>query len=109
MTQDLSKLDPKLKEAYDRVMGTSITPPQPAKPNVQESHSVPPSAPHPTMTTVNPPPHQDETSVVHKASGAKKKGGISPLVLALAGLIFFIAYGVIWVKIFNLSVPFLNP
>ncbi len=110
MGNDVSKLDPKLKEAYDRVMGTTITPPQPPKPETHEQ-TRPEPAPQQTAT-VNPPPQQhDESSsgsIVHKATG-KKGGRISPLLIAFLGLIFFVLYAAVWIKVFNFKFPFLNP
>lgn len=110
MNKDMSKLDPKLKEAYDRVMGTSITPPQPPKPEHQEVQHEELPQHQPTMATVNPAPQNSSSPTsIHKAMGVKKKSGFSPLILALLGLLFFVAYSIIWVKVFNFKVPFLNP
>ena len=109
MGNDLSKLDPKLKEAYDRVMGTSITPPQAPKPESHEQ-TKPEPAPAPQQTaTVNPPPQHSETSNATVAHKATKKRGISPLILAFLGLVFFVIYAAVWIKVLNFKVPFLNP
>jgi len=40
---------------------------------------------------------------------AKKKGKIPFLIIVLAVIIFLVAYAVVWVKVFGLTVPFLNP
>ena len=50
--QKLSQLDPKLRDAYQRVMGTAI--PQPQAP--VQSQSPMPTPPIPTSPTPNPMP-----------------------------------------------------
>lgn len=65
-------------------------------------------SPAPVATTVvinnDASPHEDKATGV----SAKKKGGsIMPLIFILGAIIFIALYAVIWVKIFNIQVPFL--
>jgi hypothetical protein len=127
-----ANLDPKLKETYERVMGTSFasaTPP-PAQPRpVQTTVVQEPQPPIAAQPVTPPPPPIDvanpasemvsspqtpkigdpfkETvpppaTVVMKGNNAKKKNILLPVLLVVGGLIFFIAYGVIWAKVFGL-------
>lgn len=122
MDKNPLQLDPKLKEAYDRVMGTSVgnTPQQnPPQPHPQEQPKEQPqpqiaNQPEPTVheTTVNPSPAPAQVAAAptQKAVIAeKKKGKISPLVIVLGIIVFFAIYLVVWVKLFNINVPFINP
>ncbi len=129
-----SDLDPKLKETYERVMGTSFAPatpspqprpvqttvvqePQPiaaAQPMAVAPPSLPPidvANPAPEMVPspqtpksgdpfkgFEPPP----ATVIMKETTTKKKSLLMPILLMVGGLIFFIAYGVIWAKVFGL-------
>lgn len=133
-------LDPKLKEAYERVMGlapnpsvqkTPATPtstpaaqpvpqptpaatPAPATPTPQPQPT--PAAPSamPTMQTVGTA-KPNATSPVHLtsqihgfvASKQKKKSQLSPVVIVLAAVVFIVVYTLVWVKIFNVQLPFL--
>ena len=79
-------LDPKLKEAYERIMGAA----------------------GPTTATANTPHVQNDvpkpqTQVVT----AKKRGGPSFILIAIAVLLFFIIYTIIWAMFFKLEIPFL--
>lgn len=148
-------LDPKLQEAYNKVMGipTTGTPTPPAQnpaptttittPNVTVSATQVPTTPPPapteppvmTSTPVMPepitPPAQNPSvqtvqatipvsgATVHVGATVEptthgfvakdKKSGmkISPVILILGGVVFFIVYALIWVKVFNLQLPFL--
>ena len=126
MDKTVSQLDPKLKEAYDRVMGTVVTPPANA---AQAIPTTPPPAapltpslfpmPSTTATPVKPSPistipdyqkAQSPTSAPMQAiTAAKKKSGSKALIIMLAVIIFLIIYAIVWIKMFNLKVPFLNP
>lgn len=112
-------LDPKLKEAYDRVMGGNFNPsapmPNPVPPKA-ENPPPPPSAP-----AVNPTPYSaplatpapadmPPLSVMSPSTAAsgeqvistKKKSKISPIIFLLGGFVFLVIYAVVWGKIFNL-------
>ncbi|MBI2031936.1 MAG: hypothetical protein HYT08_04960 [Candidatus Levybacteria bacterium] len=88
--KNLTQLDPKLKEAYERVMGTSVPPPAPAA-TPAPIHQEPQSAP------------QTSNQVVVN----KKRGGLSPVLIAIAIILFFTIYTIVWVMVFGLKVPFL--
>lgn len=124
--QQLSKLDPKLKEAYDKVMGTDL-PAAPAQtPASQQPFqtvaapavpATPVAAPTPQVATpqASQPPLRRTTSTVHVGYqlqppkvATQKKGKISPILIIAGIVIFFVIYTVIWVKIFNIPIPFLS-
>jgi hypothetical protein len=127
--QKLSQLDPKLREAYQRVMGTTI--PEPAAPNQAPAPAplqpTPPVAqPQPVTNPQAAPepaiPQQPTSNFVQMNSTVaaipadqaqsgtvlKKKSGLMPVLFIIAGLIFVGIYTLFWVKIFNLQVPFLQ-
>jgi hypothetical protein len=128
-----ANLDPKLKETYERVMGTSFAPtaaptqPRPVQTTVvqePESATLPqpaipaqllpidvanPAGPEmvqsPQMPTTGDPFKTAEVppaNVMMKGTTAKKKNFLMPVLLMVGGLIFFIAYAVIWAKVFGL-------
>ena len=107
-------LDPKLKEAYDRVMGTAVNPqpaPQP-KAEVQTPSSTPPAsvehAAEPLVstpvTTIKPSDTflggQSDGQTVIKPASAKSDRKISPIIFVAVGIGFFALYTVIWLKVF---------
>ncbi len=112
-------LDPKLKEAYDRVMGTTL--PQTSPPPITEK----PTAPMDPMTTHEPqnkpsapPIHQTTqmptpiTTAPHISSGfvaphEEKKPAVSGTLLIIAGVVFLIVYTLFWLKRFGIAIPFL--
>lgn len=113
MNPTAQTLDPKLKETYDRVMGTQLPPqpdqkPQPAPQPAQEVHlpveNIPP-APTPT-----PPPVAAEPEMVninatvpqHVAPAAVSKKKFSPIIFVVAGAGFLLIYTFIWLKVFKL-------
>lgn len=132
----LSKMDPKLKEAYERVMGTpgaqmqSSPPPQglSAQPNTPP---VPPPAQPSSPSMEEIPrmvvPERRSTQTVHFGGGVpiqsthvqalpvltaatqRKKSGISPLVIILGAGVFFVVYTAFWIKILAIPIPFLSP
>lgn len=97
-------LDPKLKEAYDRVMGTQInTKPQAA------AAAVPQANPQPVNQA--PAPEKQDTKVEMvsvntsnsdlKTAPLAKKSKLSPVFLIAGGVAFFLVYTVIWLKVFK--------
>jgi len=96
---NLSHLDPKLKEAYERVMGTTI----PAQAQTPSPAPTTTPAPFPTVSAPTPVQEPQSQMVVNK----KKVVGLSPILVAVAVILFFLAYTIIWIKVFNLKVPFL--
>jgi hypothetical protein len=111
-------LDPKLKEAYDRVMGGNFTPSTPTAPNpLPKIEPVPapvtnPIPPLPTplinpMSVNNMPPlsvMSPSTTALpqQQVISTKKKSRISPVLFLIIGLAFFAIYAVVWAKVFKL-------
>lgn len=124
---DPKKLDPKFKEAYERVMGANFSAqpaapqpvtPQPAAP-VQSTPPPPPipaaqptgPAPLPIAGQPAPIPQPQPAGFTGQSAGSgvpRKKKGMSPVMIAAGVIIFFLIYTIIWVKIFNLSLPFMS-
>lgn len=124
-------LDPKLKEAYDRVMGATVpkTPPQmpsvdlPTPPKEPEKPFPQPVTPTPIATSnvvganaaqgVNPStPVAPIHTVVHPSSGfvaphEEKKSPVSGTLLVIAGVVFLLVYTLFWLKWFGIALPFL--
>lgn len=119
--QQFGQLDPKLKEVYERVMGTSVAsapkaspvPPQPVTPpmpiqmqqhstSIAQPESLPPAGGH-QMPQVPIAPQSQSPA---QAASVKLHGHISPMVWILGGFTFVIIYALAWVKIFNLKLPF---
>jgi len=129
--QKLSSLDPKLREAYQRVMGTTIPEPQaaplsqasapipqpefvPASPTtiptqqasnfVQMNSEIPAAAPTAALAPNFTVPPVSQVPIMP----IKKKGSsIMPVLFVIVGLVFIVIYTLFWTKIFNLKLPFL--
>lgn len=157
-----AQLDPKLQEAYDRVMGVATNPAQPA---ASPAPVAPAASPSPIMPTQSQSPAMPVSPVDPMISGAtpsvtptispqpdtasqpmpvipadpttpnaspavtapampaqdplpgspakphafvaKKGMKVSPVILAVGGIAFLVVYTLIWVKVFNLQLPFL--
>lgn len=88
---NLSHLDPKLKEAYERVMGTPISSFAP--------------------TASSSPAYEKSQSSFQPSSqmvvGGKTKGKLSPILIMIALILFFAVYTIMWIIVFDLKVPFL--
>lgn len=102
MDKNTPQLDPKLKEAYDRVMGTTVNPSSHQQAPPQPQAPAPQAPPQPQQSVQSP------SSSVQKAV-SEKKGGAKTLIIFLVIIVFFIIYGLVWIKMFDLKVPFLNP
>ncbi len=118
-------MDPKLKEAYDRVMATPVPPPlttpKPANPQptvvsptaVASQEPMQATTPIASTTLSATPantPTQSKQTVgfavampKHSSSGLK----MLPVLIGIGGVIFFIVYAVFWIKFFNVKIPFL--
>ena len=90
MDKKTQNLDPHLKAAYDRVMNTQVPPSAPARKIHQEEAS--------------PQEDLEETKVV---AGGKGGGRISPVLLFIAVVLFFVIYTFVWFVVFGLPIPFL--
>ncbi len=113
-------LDPKLKEAYDRVMGGNFSPsapmPNPAPPKAENplpTASVPAVNPMPYSTPLTNPVPVDmpplsvmspstTATAGQQAISTKKKSKISPIIFLLVGLVLLVIYALVWGKVFNL-------
>lgn len=129
-------LDPKLKEVYERVMGTPVggtsSQPPPTPPNGAPKQPLPPqtqpkpAGPLPPPPSPIPPPPLPQTSVPQNskpfpvvnlpaaapkqeaaASVPQKKSHLTIVIFAIVGLVFFAVYALFWMRFFNLPVPFL--
>jgi hypothetical protein len=140
MNPTTNNLDPKLKEVYEKVMGTSFDPdvqqqkesqkatvatqpilqtqpisqvplasvfqPQ-TPPRVAEPPAFAPSNIQQATQPVNPtevfkPLAAQNNQTATLNTSAVKKRGISPVILVLGGITFFVLYTVIWAKVFGL-------
>ena len=129
----VNDLDPKLRETYERVMGTSFqtaaapvapqnpTQPQPVlkteaiapEPPVQAAAPVAPPPPemipspqvykaNDPFKDIDPPPAEVFTNNAVVAPKVKKKSKLKPVLFVFVGLIFFVAYALIWAVVFGL-------
>lgn len=121
-----ANLDPKLREAYDRVMGTGV----PQSPPAQPQHEEPPKAPV-KMVTEPAQKHEESNSdstVVHFSADTHKhkkpeekpevkqaaathteatpeeKSTVTPILIGIIGVLFFLGYALFWAQIFGFSV-----
>jgi len=120
-------LDPKLKEAYDRIMGATL-PSAPQSPPAMQSPVQPQKPPMTIPTTQSPLPTQQQTATAqdspstahiappltsHVSSGfvapqEEKKPAVSGTLLIIAGVVFFIVYTLFCLKLFGIPIPFLG-
>ncbi len=134
MDPKLSNLDPKLQDAYNRVMsGPASVPPSGQSPLGGASGNVPPAAPaspasaqtasptpfQPTIAAEVPLPQASSfgSTIAFNANNAGKNQGtvgikrggskIKQLVLGLGIIAFLVAYSVVWIYVFKLNVPYL--
>ena len=126
-TKQFGQLDPKLKEVYERVMGTSAAPVQkptpfvpkpsqdiPKQPAVAQTQTFNPQALQPAQPIVQAQPVQPQPQFMQKpqtqtppTQNVKKKNNLMPVFIALGGFLFLIGYTFLWIKLFNLRLPFL--
>lgn len=106
MNPSLQNVDPNLKATYDKVMATQLPQQPSSQPKIVEPT---PSAPPAEIQATAPVKATTATtSQVFVASpttptGAKKVGkGISPVVLGVVGIVFFVIYAVVWLKVFGI-------
>lgn len=89
-------LDPKLKEAYERVMGTAVNG---AKPVAQQTP--------PPVTNTAPQPVSSPVPEVNLTPQAEDKKQSSPVILVVVGIVFLLVYTLFWIKFFSIPLPFL--
>lgn len=122
MDPKLSGLDPKLREAYERVMnGPASQPNVPTQPEQQQptaQSNVPPAPiqpnPAPVQTSAPSPVTSAITYNANSASSnqgisAVKRGGsrLSTVFIFLGLIILLVVYTFVWVYVFKLKIPFL--
>lgn len=121
-SKQLNQLDPKLKETYERVMGTplnkSFTQPLPPQlPTNMPKTPFPSATPVTTQTPTrqpSPKPFQPQPATYNVGQNqkpqtqiAKKQNKMTPIFIVIGSFIFIILYALIWIKVLNLEVPFL--
>jgi hypothetical protein len=117
----LSALDPKLRETYERVMGTSTPQPaatQPAHPPTTQNTTPASPTPSPVMQTPFAPDQTPAAVTISQPlpnsapiESLKIPHGHSVLInilYILGALVFFGIYVFFWAKIFNFKLPFLG-
>lgn len=125
MDPKLSNLDPKLQDAYHRVMGNTA----PGATQELGQNPAPPPAAEPQTPTTNADPSKSaqapqsvsipgvnstmafnaEDSHKNVGTTAVKSGGFHamPIVIGLGIIILLVAYTFVWIMLFNVRVPFL--
>ena len=107
-----ANLDPKLKEAYDRVMGGTTSNPQHTKPAVH-----PPQQHHeePKKEEEHHVDKQEQVTVVHldedtekgkkpdKDEASSEGSPVTAILLGIIGMLFFIGYALFWAQIFGFN------
>lgn len=104
MDKKTQNLDPQLKAAYDRVMGTSVPPPAPSRDAPEPVAAAQPTQSPQVVTSTPAPADSGATKVV---AGGSKRGRISPILVGVAIVLFFLIYTFVWTMVFKLKVPFL--
>ena len=131
---DPNNLDPKLKETYERVMGTQTATAQQTPAAPQASNPVNPITTNPTTTgpvipteipqgVPTPAYTQDnlnfqaaiQTPIVGAAAPVPAvivpqhhSSSLLKILYIIGAIVFFLAYTFLWIKIFKLPIPFLN-
>lgn len=104
-------LDPKLKETYERVMQTNISPASPTGGPVSSNGSTTPiQASGPAIFQTPPLQHpatKATTTFVAVAPAHQSLRRLLPVLLFLGAVTFFVFYSLFWINFFGLSVPFL--
>lgn len=120
MDPKLPGTDPKLQEAYNRVMnGPSVPPPpapMPAAPTMPQQSTAPMQpAPMPAAPAQPAAPMTASTLAFNANNPSKnqgatvKRGGskIMSLVVALGIIVLLVVYTFVWIYVFKLQIPFL--
>lgn len=110
------QLDPKLKEVYERVMGTTTS--QSAPSTIPQTTSVAPQPQPQTIQPITPPqttmsttpadsPKSPVTAFVAKPSQKGLNFSFPLPLLVLFVILFLLGYTLFWLKFFKISLPFL--
>lgn len=106
-------LDPKLKEAYERVMGTAVNGAKPVAVTPPAPTPTPPPPPPaaqqttPPETNTAPQPVSSPAPEVNPLPEPENKKQFSPVILVVVGIVFFLVYILFWLKFFSIPLPFL--
>ena len=109
-----ANLDPKLKEAYDRVMGGTTGAshhPKPAQPptHPQQHHEEPKKEePHHVdkqeqVTVVHLDEDTEKGKKVDKDEASSQGSPVTAILLGIIGMLFFIGYALFWAQIFGFN------
>ena len=108
----LSNLDPKLRETYERVMGTtgSAASQPPVSPDALSTPAVDPilantaTPDQPQTVTIDQPlPNPAASNIITPPHG---HGGLLKVFYVLGGVVFFVIYTIFCMKLLNVSLPF---
>ncbi len=119
MDTKLDTLDPKLKEAYDRVMGTAMPQRPESQTPMMQTHVIPDQPLSQTPMTPTAAPSEPTASPSHMsgvvssgfvAGGAQdeSKPRISSKLLIFGAVAFFIVYTLICLMVFQVPIPFIS-
>jgi hypothetical protein len=118
--KSVNDLDPKLKETYERIMGTNfastplqnpttaptqnqpIMQTQPVTPQNQETQSPNTQPPNDAFSKTPEPPVSLFTQNGPVSAPQKKKLNVLPILIVFGGIIFFVVYIIVWGKVFGL-------
>lgn len=126
--QEKVSFDPKLKEAYDSVMGienSQTSSPTPIVPTIQEPINVPAASSssepqiisQPPISSPQPPiePDPKPKSIVvayhtspQNKDQSNKKWNWGLIIVALIAVFILLAYAIFWIKVFDFKLPFLS-
>lgn len=107
-----ANLDPKLKEAYDRVMGTNVTPAKSASQHHQAPKMVTQQVHNDEPTIVHLGGTNEQQAEHHAASATqseqqKASSAILMIILGVIGVLFFIGYAIFWAQVLGVNIlPF---
>lgn len=99
MNPTVQTLDPKLQEAYNRVMGTDVRSPLAG----QGRTDLPKTTPGAASESVQAPTQIPQAPAQAATSYVSSKKGIPWWIYLLAGVTFFALYTLFWVRMFNIN------
>ena len=103
--KSINDLDPKLKETYERIMGTNFTPTPPQTPTTAPTQNQPIMQTQPldnAFSKTPEPPVSLFTQNGPVSAPQKKKLNVLPIFFVFGGIIFFVVYIIVWGKVFGL-------
>lgn len=104
MDKKTQNLDPQLKATYERVMGTSLSS-APTATSTPAPTPAPIATPKPIATpSLQTLQYNANTKVV---AGSTKNSRLSPVLIGVVIVLFFIIYSIAWIMIFKVNLPFI--